>query len=253
MAAAVKARRYAIAGVCLLIVAAALRFYGISEHGLLYDEALAAVNSKGAFAEVIYNTREKNSSPILYPIALWAVQKVASTEFSARVMPAAASALTVAALLFVMPRLGVPRRAAFLAALLATLSVAAIEHAQNSREYSVDALIAALMIAGLLQYLRGGGKALLCAALFVGPLLQYGLALFGVAALGVAIVAVTPPPVHMFAEKDWRITDGFWNGSNRALTCSCRLALSGRRAPRVGRLRCATIGRRAAGIATTAT
>ena len=189
MAATVKARRYAIAGVCLLIVAAALRFYGISEYGLLYDEALAALNSKGAFAEVIDNTREKNSSPILYPIALWAVQKVASTEFSARVMPAAASALTVAALLFVMPRLGVPRRAAFLAALLATLSVAAIEHAQNGREYSVDALIAVLMIAGLLQYLRDGGKALLCATLFLGPLLQYGLALFGVAVIGAAAVA----------------------------------------------------------------
>ena len=189
MAAAVKARRYAIAGVCLLIAAAALRFYGISEYGLLYDEALAAVNSKGAFAEVIYNTREKNSSPILYPIALWAVQKVASTEFSVRLMPAVASALTVVALLFVMPRLGVPRRAAFLAALLAALSVAAIEHAQNSREYSVDALIAVLMIAGMLQYLRDGGKALLCAVLFVGPLLQYGLALFGVAVIGAAAVA----------------------------------------------------------------
>ena len=195
MAAVVSARRYVIGGVCLLVVAIALRFYGISEYGLLYDEALAAVNSKGAFAEVIYNTREKNSSPILYPIALWAVQKVASTEFSARVMPAAASALTVAALLFLMPRLGVPRRAAFLAALLAALSVAAIEHAQNSREYSVDALIAVLMIAGVLQYLRGGGKALLCAALFVGPLLQYGLALFGVAVIGAAAVAPAAQPL----------------------------------------------------------
>ena len=193
MAAAVNARRYAIAGICLLIAAAALRFYGISEYGLLYDEVLAALNSKGAFAEVLDNTRERNSSPILYPIALWAVQQAASSNFSVRLMPAAASALTVAALLFVMPRLGVPRRAAFLAALLAALSVAAIEHAQNSREYSVDALIAVLMIAGLLQYLRNGGKALLCAALFIGPLLQYGLVLFGVAALGVAIVAATPP------------------------------------------------------------
>ena len=189
MAAAVNARRWTIGGACLLIAAAALRFYGISEHGLLYDEALAAVNSKGAFAEVIYNTREKNSSPILYPIALWAVQKVASTEFSVRLMPAVASALTVAALLFLMPRVGVPRRAAFLAALLAALSVATIEHAQNGREYSVDALIAVLMIAGLLQYLRDGGKALLCGALFVGPLLQYGLVLFGVAVIGAAAFA----------------------------------------------------------------
>ena len=189
MAAAVSARRWAIGGVCLLIAAAALRFYGISEYSLGYDEALAALNSKGAFAEVLDNTRERNSSPILYPIALWAVQQIESSNFSVRVMPAVASALTVGALLFVMPRVGVARRAAFLAALLAALSVAAIEHAQNSREYSVDALIAALMIAGLLQYLRDGGKALLCAALLVGPLLQYGLVLFGVAVIGAAAVA----------------------------------------------------------------
>ena len=189
IASAVNARRYVVGGACLLIVAAALRFYGMSDYGLGYDEALAALNSKGAFGELLYNTRNKNSSPILYPIALWAVQQIESSTFSVRVMPAIASALTVGALLFVMPRVGVPRRAAFLAALLAALSVAAIEQAQNSREYSVDALVAALMIAGMLQYLRNGGRALLCVALFVGPLLQYGLVLFGAAALGAAALA----------------------------------------------------------------
>ena len=193
--AALNARRYAIAGVCLLVVAIALRFYDISEYALLYDEARAALNSRGTLSEVIDNTRHRNSSPILYPVALWAVQKAASTEFSVRLMPAAASALTIAALLFLMPRLGVPRRAAFLAALLATLSAPAIEHARLTREYSVDALIAALLIAGLLQYLRDGKRALLCAALFVAPLLQYGLILFGVAALGVAALAPSQTPV----------------------------------------------------------
>ena len=191
MASAVSARRYAIGGVCLLIAAAALRFYDLSANSLWHDEAIAAINSRGAFSEVVVNAggRYANTSPILYPLALWAVQKAASTEFSVRLLPAVASALTVAALLFWMPRLGVPRRAAFLAALLAALSVAAIEHAQDAREYSVDALLAVLLIAGLLQYLRDGRKALLCAALFVAPLLQYGLALFCVAVIGVAVIA----------------------------------------------------------------
>ena len=189
MAAAVNARRYIIACVCLLIIAAALRFYNLSDNSLWFDEARAAVNSRGALSEVVVNTRYENSSPILYPLALWAVQKVASTDFSARLMPATASALTVAALLFLMPRLGVPRRAAFIAALLAALSAAAIEHAQDVREYSVDALLAVLMIAGLLQYLRNGGKTLLCAALFAAPLLQYGLILFGGAVIAAAALA----------------------------------------------------------------
>ena len=189
MAAALNARRYIIACVCLLIVATALRFYNLSENSLWFDEAKAAINSRGALSELVVNTRHENSSPILYPLALWAVQKAASTEFSVRLIPAAASALTVAALLFLMPRLGVPRRAAFIAALLAALSAAAIEHAQDVREYSVDALCAVLMIAGLLQYLRNGGKTLLCATLFAAPLLQYGLILFGGAVIGAAALA----------------------------------------------------------------
>ena len=197
MASVVNARRYVIAGVCLLIAAAALRFDNLTEYGQTTDELKAALNSRGALSEVVDNTRYENSSPILYPLALWAVQKAASTDFSIRLVPAAASLLTVGALLFLMPRAGVPRGAAFLAALLCALSVAAIEHANDAREYSLDALCAALMIAGLLQYRRNGGKALLCGALFVGPLLQYGLVLFGVAVIGVAIVVSTPPHTNV--------------------------------------------------------
>ena len=200
VAAAVNARRYVIACVCLLIAAAALRFYDLSASSLWHDEAIAAINSRGSLAEVVVNVRGRysNTAPALYPMMMWAIQKAQESEFSARVMPATASVLTVGALLFWMPRLGVARRAAFLAALLAAVSAAAIEHAQDAREYSVDAFLAALLIAGTLQYARNGGKALLCGALFAAPLLQYGLALFGVAALGAAAlapIAVSPTPI----------------------------------------------------------
>ena len=189
LSAVVDARRcWVMACVCLLVVAIGLRFYNLSGFPVAHDEARAAIFSWGDLSEVLDNTRRENSSPILYPLALWAVQKVSSTAFSVRLMPAVASALTVGALLFLLPRLGAPRRAAFLAGLLATVSVAAIDHAHGVREYSVDALVAALMIAGLLRYLRDGRSGLLCGALFVGPLLQYGLVMFGAAALGVAAV-----------------------------------------------------------------
>ena len=185
---------YYAVGVCLLLVAAGLRFYDLPGNSLSHDEAAAANIARGAPLEVIYGTRCCNSSPILYPAALWVVQQVESTPFSVRLLPAAASVLTVAVILFLLPRLGVNRWAAFLAALLATLSVAAIEHAQDAREYSLDALLAALLIAGLLWYLRDGRKILLCGALFLAPLVQYGLVLFGVAIIGAAILLTPPPP-----------------------------------------------------------
>ncbi len=184
-----KACLYYAACVCLLVAAAGLRFHDLPEKSLRHDEAAAANISRGALSEVIPGTRCCNSSPILYPLVLYAAQKVESTPFSIRIVPATASVLTVAVMLFLLPRLGAARGAAFLAALLATLSVEAIRHAQDAREYSIDALLAVLMLAGLLWYLRDGRKALLCVSLFLAPLLQYGLVLFGVAVIGAAVVA----------------------------------------------------------------
>ena len=184
-----KAHLYYAACVCVLVAAAGLRFYDLAERQLSFDEAATANYSRGTFSEVISNTRAHNSSPILYPLILYAVQKVESTIFSVRIVPATASVLTIALMLFLLPRLGVARGAAFLASLLATLSVEAIRHAQDGREYSIDALLALLMVAGLLRYLRDGRTALLCALLFLAPLLQYGLVLFGAAVIGAAIVA----------------------------------------------------------------
>ncbi len=184
-----KTRLYYAACICLLVAAAGLRFHDLSEKSLRHDEATTANYSRGALSEVIPKTRCCSSSPILYPLILYAVQKVESTAFSVRVVPASASVLVVAVMLLLLPRLGVARGVAFLAALLATLSVQAIWHAQDAREYSIDALLAVLMIAGLLWYLRDGRKALLCVSLFLAPLLQYGLVLFGFAVIGAVVVA----------------------------------------------------------------
>ena len=195
--------RLALAGlfVGLLVVAAGLRFYDLPGQSTSYDEAAASRNAGGALSEVIPNTRVSNSSPILYPLALWAVQKVDVSAFSVRLLPAAASVLTIAVMLFLLPRLGVNRWAAFLAALLATLSMPAIWHAQDAREYSIDALLTVLLLAGLLWYLRDGKKVLLCVALFVAPLVQYGLALFGVAVLVAAIVLPRSPTLAASADN----------------------------------------------------
>ena len=183
-----KTHLYHAACVCLLVAAAVLRFHDLPENSLWYDEAVAANNSSGSLSEVVFNTRRNNSTPILYPLALWAIQKVDVSNSSVRVLPAAASVLTVALMLFWLPRLGVARGATFLATLLAALSIEAIRQAQDAREYSVDALLAVVMIAGLLRYLRNARKGLLCASLFLAPLLQYGLVLFGAAVMGTAMV-----------------------------------------------------------------
>ena len=72
----------------LLAVAAALRFHDLPGHSVWYDEVVVSNNSSGALSEVMLNTRSGNSSPILYSLALWAVQKVDVSAFSIRFLPA---------------------------------------------------------------------------------------------------------------------------------------------------------------------
>ena len=112
--------------------------------------------------------------------------------------------MTVAALVFLLPRVGIARPAAFLAGLMLTVSPEAIQHSQDTREYSVDALLAVLMIFGLLKYKQDGSRTLLCAALFAAPLLQYGLVLFGMGVLGTAVF-FPPPPLEKEPCREHRI------------------------------------------------
>ena len=180
--------------ICLLLVTVALRFYNLTGQSLGDDEALIANGLRGSFQAVFENTRNDNSSPILYPLVLYAVQKVESSLFTVRLVPAVASVLTVAALLLLLPRVGISRWAAFIAALLAASSAEAILQAQLVKEYSVDAFVAALMLVGALSYIQGDGGhsrgmyVLFCVSLFVAPLVQYGLVLFGIAIFGTIAV-----------------------------------------------------------------
>ena len=194
---------------CLIIAAAASRFQELAEFSLRHDEAVASDISAVPLSELLQNIQKWHSAPALYPLALWLTQQVETTTFSVRVLPAAASALSVAAMLLLFPAVGLRRDAVLPAALLALVSVAALRHAHDAREYSIDALLAALMIAGLLRALRDGKNAPLCATLFIAPLLQYGLVLFGAAVIGALLVAqlfsgLADPPASASKEKQGR-------------------------------------------------
>ena len=187
-------RIYWIACACLIVVAAGLRLWELSANSLWMDEARAANFTRGTFSEMWERAR-MSGTPLLHPVILWLVQKVESSAFSVRLVPATASTLVVAGMLLLLPRF-VGRWPALQAALLYTFSTEAIRAARDAREYSIDALVAVLMIVGLLSLLRGGtgqararGCAVLCIALFSAPLVQYGLVLFGGATLATVVLA----------------------------------------------------------------
>ena len=179
---------YYLAAVVLLLVAAFLRFYDLDGSRMPDVEYEAATAAVGTFPEFWEKLRE-DSVPPVHPLALWVLYQGERSKFSVRAVSAVAGVLTIAVLLLLLPRVGVEKRVALLAGLLATISTPALAHARRAEEYSLDALLAALLMAGLLLYLRSGRKTLLGLGLFLGPLVQYGLALFGAAVLATAAVA----------------------------------------------------------------
>ena len=186
---ATQAALYNGAAAILLAATAWLRFYDLGAPLLWLDEAVAAENASGTLADVLTNTATNSPSPILHPLLLHFVQSVDGSATALRAASALGSILALAAMLFLLPRVGVARWAAFIAALLALVSVEAVRQAQDAREYSIDVLFAVLMVVGCLGVLRERRPWLLCGVLFVAPLLQYGLALFGVATLGTLLLA----------------------------------------------------------------
>ena len=187
-----RGRLYLAAGIVVVACALGTRLYGLADLPLDYDQAWRASASQGAFVDVLAQTRNGNVRAVFYPLAIYIVQLFVSTPFSVRLPAALASAASVAVLVFWLPRVGVGRAAALLAGLLALFSAEAVRNVQEVREYGVDALVAASLVVALLAYLRERRRGLLCALLLLAPLVQYGLALLGLAVLLTACAVAWP-------------------------------------------------------------
>ena len=188
---------YVVFSTLLLLAAIFLRFHDLSDRSLWFDEAVAANNSRGTLAETISNTQHRNSSPIFYPALLYFVQKIDMSPTAVRLPSAIASVLIILVTLS-LPRVGVDKRIAFLAALLLTFSASQIRYAQEVREYSMSVLVAVVMVYSYLLYLRNESKKfLLLSTIFLAPFVQYGLVLFAAAIL----VSVG---IERLYNQDWR-------------------------------------------------
>ena len=176
-------KSYILLSALLLAAACILRLYNLSGTSIWLDEAIAAINSQGTFAQTVSNTQHYNSSPILHPLLLYLIQKVDTSATAVRLPSAIGSVLTILVILS-LPRIGVDKRIAFLAAVLLTFSASQIEYAQEVREYSISALYAAIILYTLLFHLQyEHRKIAFYSTMFFAPLVQYGLVLFAVSAL----------------------------------------------------------------------
>jgi uncharacterized membrane protein len=147
-----------------------------------FDEALAANNSRGTLAETVANTRAHNSSPILYPLILYAVQKAGHSAVLLRSVSFVSSVLLII-LVAVAGKQLIGPVPALIAAVLVAFSPGQIHYAQEVREYAFSSLFAGLVTFAYLDYLARPGERRQKLRLFLllgfCPLIQYGLVLFG--------------------------------------------------------------------------
>jgi uncharacterized membrane protein len=180
---------FLVAALCLLTIGTALRVYHLGDRSLWYDEAVTANASRGTFTQMLEDTR-RFSAPIVHPSILYLVEKVRKSAVAVRAPSALASILAVAMMLLMVRAKASPSAALFSAAILA-VSASQIRYAQEVREYSFAVLCAAILIFALLRWEASGSRsnhpALLYAAMFIAPLVQYGLVFF---ACGILITIV---------------------------------------------------------------
>jgi hypothetical protein len=167
----------------LLLATAGLRFHDLAQRSMWHDEALTANLARGSLAETLRQTQELHSAPMVHPTLLWLTQKVASTPASVR-LPSAVASLLAVALTLCLPRVGVERWTALLAALLLAVSAFQIRYAQEAREYALSVLVGVAMLYACCQLgLDRKRWRLLAVTVLLGPFVQYGLVLLAFAVL----------------------------------------------------------------------
>jgi hypothetical protein len=177
---------FIVAALVILIVAAALRFYHLGERSLWYDEAVTALASRGTASYMLERTREF-SAPIVHPAILFLEERAGRSAAAVRAPSALASLLAVL-LVLAMVRVKLNAKAALFAAALLALSASQVRYAQEVREYSLSVLYAIVLMYCLLEWEANGSRnrfpAMLCTALLIAPLVQYGLVFLALAILG---------------------------------------------------------------------
>lgn len=174
---------YLIISTFILLVTCILRFYNLGGNSLWLDEAIFANIPLTDFWSVIEYTRYKNSTPILLPYLYYLLGEGLRDPFLIRLPPAIFSVLSVGVIL-ALPKAGVPRNVAILAALMLAIAPVQVFYAQEVREYSLSVLMSCFLIfsfSGLIYRRKKTWLFLYLGVLLFSPLTSYGVVFMALA------------------------------------------------------------------------
>ena len=149
---------YRLVLLALILLAFALRIYRLDGQSLWYDEGVTAQVAAQGLSELTRWTADDIQPPLYYVLVAAWMRLAGRSEWALRFPSALFGALTVP-LLYVLGRRLFHRRAALLAALLATLSPLYVYYSQEARMYTLLTFLGALAAYLLLRLLGERGTA----------------------------------------------------------------------------------------------
>lgn len=157
---------------------AALRVVHLGARSLWLDEAVTYWIANGSLAEILQENAQ-HSGGLLFVLALRIIVEFSSSEQALRGLACAAGIAAIPAV-YVLCRLFVSSRWAYLAPILVAVAPTQVHYSQEVREYSMAFLVAVLILIAFVRVLRENklaAHASLAVLIMVSVLLQYGLAL----------------------------------------------------------------------------
>ena len=144
-------RTQVVVGVSILLLATALRLYGITRWSLNNDEIAQVRWSSGSFSEMLGEVRRDVVHPPLDYVAQWLLGKAGVPEWMRRLAPLAAGLLTVAGFMLLGRWWHSPAAGAFAGVLLA-VSPAHVRYSQEVRPYATGILFVMTALVALELY-----------------------------------------------------------------------------------------------------
>ena len=151
--------------IALTALAAALRLPTLGSQSLWLDEALTGRLARGSLGDLLHRVADEEANPPLFYLLEWAWTRVAGTSEVALRLPSALFGIALVPVAYAIGRrLGGPRPAIALAALVAVHPLL-VYYSQEARGYAAVALATALGFAAFLDALEGRRRASLWWAL----------------------------------------------------------------------------------------
>ena len=139
----------------ILLLAAALRFYGLDSQSLWNDEGTSVAVAQRDLATIARDAAHDIHPPLYYWLLSGWVRLLGTSEAAVRALSALLGVALVA-LTYGLGRLLLPRRTALTAALLAAVNPFQVYYSQEARMYLLLATVSAGAVLALVHYVRQG-------------------------------------------------------------------------------------------------